>query len=286
LLHNDDYEIRNKVVVTPAGRKKYLEILLKYLIKAKNENQFDRWDLWLNTNVNDDINYCEMLTNLYDWIKIVRLNVNSVYKMENIFKFFKFANDINTIYIRLDDDIVYLEPTFLHKMFNFRLANEEPFIIYGNIINNAVISHFHQKNELLNINYHKTVSCECLDYTGTHDYMFCEEIHNKFIDSVKNNEIHNWYTSFNILNTNKKRVSVNCVSWFGKSFDNLNEIINSNILVDEEMWLSVIIPEMYNKYNLIYNEAIVSHFAFCTQREELEKNTNILQKYKELSCNI
>jgi hypothetical protein len=99
---------------------------------------------------------------------------------------FKFANDINSIYIRLDDDIVYLEPTFLHKMFNFRLANEEPFIIYGNIINNAVISHFHQKNELLNINYHKTVSCECFDYIGTHDYMFCEEIHNKLVEYFEN----------------------------------------------------------------------------------------------------
>jgi hypothetical protein len=286
--YNNDYEIKNKVVVTPAGRKKYLEILLKYLVKAKNENQFDRWDLWLNTNVEDDIEYCKNLSKSYEWINIVKLNNkllndNSGYKMTNIYKFFKFANNINTIYVRLDDDIVYLEPKFLQKMFKFRLENPEPFIIYGNIINNAVVSHFHQKNNLLDINYPSTVTCECFDYTGTCDYKFCELIHSKFIDDIKHNKIHKWYNSFHNLNTNRKRVSVNCVSWFGKTFDDLGDVIYSNENIDEEQWLSVEAPKKYNKYNLIYNEGLVAHLAFFTQREQLEGKTNILQKYKELS---
>ena len=63
----------NNIVVTPAGRKTYLEILLKYMIKSKNENQFDRWDLWLNTNIKENIDYCYQLSTTYDWINIVTL---------------------------------------------------------------------------------------------------------------------------------------------------------------------------------------------------------------------
>ena len=58
-----------KVVVTPAGRKKYLEILSKYLSAYKNE--FDRWDIWLNTTDYDDIQYIMNLSSQYDFVKII-----------------------------------------------------------------------------------------------------------------------------------------------------------------------------------------------------------------------
>jgi len=55
-----------RIVVTPAGRKVYLEILSKYIIRAKNEDQLDRWDLWLNTDVQENIDYCHHLAETYD----------------------------------------------------------------------------------------------------------------------------------------------------------------------------------------------------------------------------
>jgi len=279
----------NKIVVTPAGRKRYLEILVKYLVKAKSENQFDRWELWLNTNVSENIEYCEYLEKTYDWIKIIRLEsyvyeIDFGYKMTNIFRFFKYASDPNSVYIRLDDDVLYLEPNFCKKMFNFRIENKEPFVVFGNIINNAVITHLHQRNNILNISDSKKVWYNCFDHTGTHDHEFCADLHSKFINDVKNNEIDKWRTSFNIWKLYKdERVSVNCVSWLGQSFHDLHDVINQINPIDEENWLSVDAPKHYNRYNVVFNDAIVAHFSFVTQREKLEGNTDILQKYKELS---
>lgn len=280
----------NRIVVTPAGRKVYLEILMKYINKAKNEGQLDRWDLWLNTDIQENIDYCIFLEKTYDWINIVKLPnpdwaIDFGYKMTNIFKFFKYAKDVNSVYIRLDDDIVYLEPDFFKNMFKFRIENPEPFVIFGNIINNAVISHLHQRNKLLNIDYPQYVWYNCFDPVGTKDHKFCEHIHNRFIEDVKCDELNKWKTSFNIwiLYPPNERVSVNCLSWTGKSFDALGDFLNREDLVDEEQWLSVEAPKQVNSYNLIYNNAIASHYAFCTQRKLLDSDTDILQKYKELS---
>ena len=70
--------------------------------------------------------------------------------MTNIFRFFKYASDPNSVYIRLDDDVLYLEPNFCKKMFNFRIENKEPFVVFGNIINNAVIIGPYINNILFN----------------------------------------------------------------------------------------------------------------------------------------
>jgi hypothetical protein len=288
LMNNKSISM-DKIVVTPAGRKRYLEILIKYLVKAKKEEQFDRWDLWLNTDVQENIDYCEYLSKTYDWINIVKLSrmvweVDFGYKMTNIFRFFKYASNKDSVYVRLDDDVVYLEPNFFINMFDFRIKNKEPFVVFGNIVNNAVITHLHQRNGLLDINYPATVWYNFADVTGIYDHKFCELLHNRFIDDVKNDKIDNWKTSFKIWKTyGGERVSVNCVSWLGETFYNLDSIISEGEPIDEENWLSVDAPRIYNRYNVIYNDALVAHFAFCTQREKLEAETDILQKYKQLS---
>ena len=51
------------VVVTPAGRKRYLEILVHYILKEKNI--IDKYVLWGNTRNQEDIEYMKYLTNKY-----------------------------------------------------------------------------------------------------------------------------------------------------------------------------------------------------------------------------
>ena len=58
------------IVVTPAGRKRYLKILLKNLQKQKND--FDEWHLWENTRNKEDEIYIKELEKKYDWIKCIK----------------------------------------------------------------------------------------------------------------------------------------------------------------------------------------------------------------------
>lgn len=264
-----------KVVVTPAGRKRYLELLLEHMQREYNTDAFAQWDLWLNTNVAEDIDYCRSLASQYSWIKIVEVpDINSV-NNRNIYKFFKYACDPETVYVRLDDDIVYVEPGFFDKIYHFRITNPEPFLIYGNIINNAIISHIHQRNGLFT--YNKLGGYKCMDDVGWKDHLYAETVHRAFLQDLKEGNISKWHKSFGTWTCfDYERVSINCIAWLGKTFKEFE----GDVGVDEEAWLSVDKPKMMSKPNVIFGDAIVAHFSFFTQRSHLD-NTDLLQKYKE-----
>ena len=63
------------IVVTPAGRERYLKILLKNLEKQKND--FDEWHLWENTRNKEDEKYIRNLEKEYDWIKCINYEWNN-----------------------------------------------------------------------------------------------------------------------------------------------------------------------------------------------------------------
>jgi len=169
-----------RIVVTPAGRRRYLELLFKHLAAQKSD--FDEWQLWMNTSQVADIGFAERLAARHDWITTVYLPAYGPTETNyNIHKFFPGqAADPEAVYVRLDDDVVWLDPAFLKTMFTYRLANPEPFLVYGNIINNAVTSFLHQHGG--NITTNKVVGYKCMDEVGWKDPAFAEALHRAFLD--------------------------------------------------------------------------------------------------------
>jgi hypothetical protein len=260
-------------IVTPAGRKETLSILYNHL---KNQSKdFKQWTLWLNTINQPDIDYCKKLEKENNWIKTIDLDVpfNSNY---SICSFFKHACDPNKIYIRLDDDIVWLEADFIKKLAKFRYENPEYFLVYGNIINNAVIDHIHQRFGNFNIDS-DIIAYSAFDHYGWASAEIAKKKHEIFLNAVLNNETEKFKFKKWILNL-YERVSINCISWLGSEF----EKFNGQVGMDEEHWLSVIKPMELKKPNVIYGEPICAHYAFHTQRVNLNK-TNILYKYRILA---
>jgi len=264
-------------IVTPAGRKRYLEILYEHL-KIQKED-FDTWQLWCNTTNIEDIEYMKLLEKENSWIKVIESKV-TIDGNNSIPHFFEYTKNEDTVYIRLDDDIVYLSPKFIKKLKTLRLENPEPLFIYPNIINNAIISHIHYRNEI--INYPFFPGYACMDTIGWKDPVFCEKIHETFLNSLNNNKLDIWTKSFNKWTLNHyERVSINCICWFGSVMkNNIKQIIP-----DEEDYISCQLPKMFNKYNVIFSEPICSHYAFFTQREYIDTRTKILDKYKKLVTN-
>ena len=99
-------------------------------------------------------------------------------------------------------------------------------------------------------------------------------------------QLHNWFISEHIfkntwstLYLGKKemgmtRFSINAILWFG---DEMKKI-NGNVTGDDEEFLSCIYPTKMGLSNAWNGDAIIAHFAFFTQREELDNN-NILEQY-------
>lgn len=260
------------IVVTPAGRERYMRLLVRHIAAQKQD--FDEWHLWVNTNVQSDIAYMEDLARQYEWIRLIRLPL-AITKVDsyNIHRFFEFAKDPDAIYIRFDDDIVYIAPNCIHNLAKFRRENPTPFLVYGNIVNNAIISHLHQRNGL--VCYHDNVGYDCMDITGWKDPAFCLALHNAFIADVEGNNLSKWLATFESwICSQYERVSINCVSWFGRD-------MTVPVGSDEEQWLSVERPRALKRCNVIYGKALCAHFAFFTQRSLLD-NGNVLQRYEAL----
>lgn len=255
-------------IVTPAGRQRYLEILFLHLESQKAD--FDQWTLWLNTTDQADIAFCKKLEKENSWIKTIDLDVPHSGSY-SIASFFKYAKDSNTLYIRFDDDIVWMQEDFIKKMQKFRIENTEYFLVYGNIINNAIIDHIHQRLGALNCS-NSIVNYNCFDSVGWENADFAEIKHKNFLEKLSSNNLDfykfkKWDLFFN------ERASINCISWFGKDFQNLGEF------EDEEQFLSADYPKSKGLINTIYGEILCSHFAFYTQRERMD-NSNILEQYK------
>jgi hypothetical protein len=258
-------------IVTPAGRQRYLEILFLHLESQKAD--FDQWTLWLNTTNQADIAFCKKLEKENSWIKTIDLDVPHSGSY-SIASFFKYAKDSNTLYIRFDDDIVWMEESFIKKMCDFRIENPGYFLVYGNIINNAIIDHIHQRLGALDYSS-SIVNYNCFDGVGWANSDFAEIKHENFLQKLSSNNLGSykfkkWDLFFN------ERVSINCISWLGKDFENLGEV------KDEEQFLSADYPKSKGLINTIYGEILCSHFAFYTQREKMD-NSSILNHYKSIT---
>ena len=265
-----------KLVVTiPAGRKRYMEVMLPHILKQKGF--IDELRIWCNTKNQSDIDYIQkIISSNRDFVTIDHLppNANSIGEGHAIHHFFKNAIDPNTIYLRIDDDIVWAEKDFFKKIYKFRLENPKYFLVYGNIVNNAVCDHLCQKNGVYEPEPH--YGFNCIDDNGWNNPILAETKHRKLIENIKNNRLEKYRFSPVALE-NYKRVSVNCICWFGSEFAKFNGIVGQ----DEENWLATDKPRELGMLNCILGDALCSHFSFYTQREHMDK-TDILDNYRSL----
>ena len=271
-----------KIIVTPAGRYRFLRILYEHLKQAYKKKQFDEWHLWVNTRNISDLRYLNTISANNDWIKKIDIldfsdSSKKIGGPHQIHEFFKFACDSKCVYLRFDDDIVFVDKNAIELIFNYRIKNRDPFLVYANIINNAVISHLHYRNGLFYYPNPPGYSCGCS--TGWNDPRFAEKIHRAFLKDLNDGNIEKWKTSFNTWRLYSfECVSINCVSWLGSTFHEFS----GEVGMPEEPWLIQKTKEL-NKPNVILGEAIVAHFSFYVQREYLEEKTNILKQYFDIS---
>jgi hypothetical protein len=264
-----------RVIVTPAGRKCYLEILLRYLVRAKNAGEIDRWILWVNTEVDADIEYMMSLAEEYDFIETRALTI-PYDKNYSIHSFFAECVDENTVYVRLDDDIVFMEEGALDRLIRFRIANPQYFLVYGNIINNAIIAYIHQRQGAVDRSFGVTTYSALADL-GWKRPAFAHYLHEEFLRQLKVGNIDRFRFPQWILH-DYERVSINVISWLGSEFKKFDGKVDRN----EEPWLAVTKPISLQRPNCIFGEVLFAHYAFYTQRAELDW-TDILQRYAAIA---
>jgi hypothetical protein len=200
---------------------------------------------------------------------------SSTAKEYTICKFYKRCCDPDSVYIRFDDDIVAMSDLESFKEFiKYRIEHPEYFLVYANILNNALTSYLHQRNGLFETD--KGICWyECIDRIGWKSGAFAESLHS----TILANPDWNLYKMKNWNLFHYERMSVNAVSWLGEEFAKFV----GDVQKDEEEFISCIRPREVQKKNIIFGGFVCVHYAFYTQRPHLDKTPSILKSYAKLA---
>lgn len=255
------------VANTAAGRRRYMQYLIPQVVAS---DVLDRYDIWVNTNDKQDIAFFRRCAEHFPKLRLVWQPDGVVEGIKSINAFYRDCVDEDTIYIKLDDDIVWLEPDFFEKMGRFRIDNPDYFVVSPLVINNAISSYIMQiEGRIALRKYRKSCAWDRIMWSNPD---FAWQLHDWFLPKLEDGSWKELYCG--TKPTAMNRFSINSIAWFGREFARWG----GEVPGDDEEFLSCIKPTLDGKACCFNGDCLVSHFAFFPQRGLLDKK-DILGRY-------
>lgn len=204
------------VCVTPAGRRRYMRLLAPYILSSEF---VDEWHIWINTKNSEDIGFLERVASVSPKVRLIPHPENKVSGNSSINDFFKYCIDEDTVYIRFDDDIVWVEEQLAEKLVSFRIRNPQYFLVFPLIINNAICTHLLQQRGKIDVNEY--IPAQAMGKTAWKNPKFAHELHEWFLKKLEDKKIADVYID-QAIPIALNRFSINCMSWFGRDFKEMD----------------------------------------------------------------
>lgn len=268
----NNYKVK---VLIFAGRKDTMEILMPQI----KSDYIDEIIIGVNTNNKNDLDYIYSLKSNNPKIVYEEVPPNIQKCTQQSFRYFYTKmEDSDTIYFKLDDDLIYIEPNYFETTLKFRCEHPEYICIYPMIINNPLCNYLLAKNGIP-FKYNSNLCAEFM-YMTWKDPTVAEDLLKLFSVNKSSSVWHiqnfefgaefNFHKHFGVI-----RPSINAICFFGKDFKELNV---KNYPSDDEEFLTNEVLACGRKH-IILGNTLVAHYAFFTQRTHLNSK-NILGLYK------
>jgi hypothetical protein len=231
----------------------------------------DRYDIWVNTTQSADLAFFDRLAALDPRVRLVAQPEGRVRGSHSIGEFHRFAVDEDAIYVRFDDDVVWLQPDFFEKHLAFRAANPDFLLTAPLVINNAVCTALLVETGKIDVS--RRVSFAALDKVGWKDGRFAESLHAMFLDLVEAGQWSKLHGGACPIALN--RFSINCISWFGRDLAPYPDLIG---IAEEYDW-TVTSSWRTGRANCLATDAVVAHYAFYSQRHWMDRS-DLLDRYE------
>jgi hypothetical protein len=236
-----------------------MRILAPYVL---SDERVDEWQIWLNTA---DLGDRAWLARLREHPKVRLIEPPSERRPNGgrtIGPFWRYSADEGTIYVRLDDDIVWLEKDFFANLVAARVRHPDAFLVSAMVINNALCSYLLQFTGKLVLTEY--LSARCKDPISWKSADFARALHLWAAGSIEAGEIPWRFGDYPVALT---RLSINAICYFGKDVAPFADRIGP----EEEEFVSCVLPTLLHKSNVITSDAWCAHFAYFPQREQLEE---------------
>jgi hypothetical protein len=281
------------VAWTPYGREKTVSILRRHLQRDHDAGIVDEWWLCMNTDpsqVSDQAYGMRLAQRSGGWITALRRPEGLprlTPKQRNTGYFFRYMIDPDTVFVRLDDDIVYVHPDAITSLVSSRIAMHDSVLgAFAEVWNNAVVSWFAQQHGIIPRAFGEVGSPYCMDPVGWADGTFAVKIHNMFLDLADQGPeaLKDLYLYQDIPLAERQQFSVSCSAIDGRDIAALDP---PGVLdyPEEEHWLTVHRPGVVGKSNVICGSSLVSHYTFYPQQRAVHPTT-ILDRYRAIAEKI
>jgi hypothetical protein len=264
-----------------------LDIFKKTIYRKLDEGIVDGWQLGVNTVKPSDLAYMASMEAENPKVKqhFIASLVPSYNNCDTLrsYEFFRYCQDDDTIYIRFDDDIVWIEEGVIEKMVQARIDHPDAFVIYPNVINSTLLSAWHQQigaigTEAGVLRRHEEspdpnhVYLHAFAYT---DAGLISLIHETFKRRYNEGTLSAYYLPSRPL-VHYERFSICSVAFWGKD----HFVVDPN----EEQWIAWQRPAELGRPVYFLGDALMVHFAYHTQRESLpDINQRYLEFFREIT---
>lgn len=275
-----------------AGRQQTMELLMPQI---KSE-YIDEIIIAKNTRNKLDLKYLCDLKNHFNKIKYIEVPDQIKRNNHTSWKYlYKFMQDEDSIYFKMDDDVIYIEPGYFEKTLKFRCEHPEYLCIFPVIVNNPYCC------TLLKVHPLMFAKMNLYDMQKTYFYSakYGAKLHEQFLDfpnadfwKLPNHEFGREAVLFQNKNHEEnvsryvpwhyvERPGINSICYFGKDFKKLDVARRVNECYNDELFLMYNVLKDTNYKHCIFGETLVAHFAFSGQTT-LRNRNDILERYKKL----
>ena len=263
------------IVVTPAGREKYLRLLSHYVLGSAEVSE---WHLWDNCRNEADRTYLHKLVASDSRCRLKQLP-GAAGQWDIIGEFFQFCDDPTALYLRFDDDIVFVEDGFFPRFIARATAERGKSIWFSPLVINNALCNFLLKH-LSKVSIDGPVSCQAMCPYSWGFANFPAALHPVLIEAVRGHRLDHFHVPDREVRMS--RFSINALGFFGADKLALGDQFMPPGMVAEEEWLSAALPAITNRGGMIFGDLLVAHFSFYTQEHRLLQ-TDILETYYDLA---
>ena len=269
------YSNYHVVVNTAAGRRRYMQYLIPFIVSSEI---VDRYDIWVNTHNSVDIEFFRKCAEIYPKINLVWQPDGIVNGISSINAFYRQCIEDNTIYFKLDDDIIWMEPNLIEKMVRFRIDNPNYFLVSPIVINNALSTYLLQERGKIKLDkyYNSLATHEVLWKSGE----FATQLHQWFLNTkLKTQNYTDLYCGKQPMAMT--RFSINSILWFGDEMKKFDGIVPG----DDEEFINDVkenSSDYFKFYAKVRNGEVWNKELGDATIKKLTEDIKVASSYKEV----
>jgi hypothetical protein len=274
------------VAWVPYGRARTVSILFEYLRRDHDRGVVDEVWLCLNTDPDqvDDLRYAYTLAKTHPFVRIKDRPVGMPRlhpKQRNTGYFVRYMTDEDTVFIRFDDDIVYVHEDAVERLGRHKTQTPESVCSFALIWNNSIVSWFLQQAGIIPMDYGHVGGPYCMDSVGWASGQFAVKIHRLLLDHIDAGTTERVFLYQDFPLKVGMQFSVSCFAALGKYYAGLRTpgVLEPD---EEESWHTVHEPRRIGQPNMIVGNALVSHYTFFPQQSAVNAS-DVLDRYRLLS---